>query len=105
MSGGGILQWFILFRSEYRRKYFDGATLRFIVVFKDEDASTRLESVEILKSKSYKPIIFIIKNETGSFQPVYKQTLASHFETLDLDKKESLKLFLSEGLKVVLNNK
>ena len=102
--GVGEIYYFI-FRSEYRRKYFDGATLRFIVIFKDEDAITRLESVEMLKSKSYKPIIFLIKNKTGSFQPVYKQTLtASHWETLDLDKKESLNLFSSKGLKVESNN-
>ena len=102
--GVGEIYYFI-FRSEYRRKYFDGATLRFIVIFNDEDALTRLESVEMLKSKSYKPIIFLIKNETGSFQPVYKQTLAaSHLETLDLDKKESLNLFSSKGLKVESNN-
>ena len=97
--GGGTLQCFI-FRSEFRRKYFDGATVRFIVVLKDEDASTRLESIAITKSNSYNPIIFIIKNKTGSFQPFYKPTFASHFERLDLDKKESPKLFLSEGLKV-----
>ena len=102
--GGSDTIFLFLSRSEYRLKYFDGATLRFIVVFKDKDASSRLESIEILKSKSYKPIIFLIKNETGSFQLVYKQTVASHFETLDLDKKDSLKLFLSEGLKVELNN-
>ena len=95
---------FNVFRSEVRRKYFDGATLRFIVVLKTDAASARLESNEIFKSNSYKPIIFIIKNKTGSFQPVYKPTLASHLEPLDLDKKESLKLFLSEGLKVELYN-
>ena len=58
----------------------------------------------MLNSNSFNPIIFIQKNETGRFQPVYKPRLASHLETLDLDKKESLKLFLSEGPKVELNN-
>ena len=74
--------------------------MRFIVVLRDEDVSSRLESIEIVRSISYNPIIFIIKNKTGSFQPLYKPRLAYHFETLDLDNKESLKLFMSEGLKV-----
>ena len=92
------------YRSEVRRKYFDGAILRFIVVLKEEDAATLLKSIEIFKSNSFNPIIFIIKSDTGSFKTVYKPTLASHFETLDLEQRDSRELFLSEGLKVKLNN-
>ena len=101
---GSLKVLFSIPRSEFRRKYFDGATLRFIVVLKDEDAATLQKSIEIFKSNSYNPIIFILKSETGSYRPVYKPTLASHFETLDLEQRESRELFLSEGLKVKLNN-
>ena len=87
-------------RSHIRRRHFNGAALRFVIVLQDEEDAARLESVDIVNAMSYFPLIFLLKDQNGYFQPVYKTSLARNVVPLLIEKEESLEDFRSQDLKV-----